>query len=404
MEEHIINLVRNFLQNVAGITVHCSNYIDMFVVLLVIAVLAILLDLLIQRGIMPLIYHFVQYTDTKWDDMLFDAKVIMYFSKLLPLALVQVLLPLAFPEGSLVLFWLEKIFSIIFVLVVVKLICAACDVTEDFLEENSSLEGKPYNLGFQVVKILVFLAGLIFIVSIFIDKSPAVLLTGLGASAAVLTLVFKDTIVGFVSGVQLSANDMLRVGDWVQLPSHNVNGYVVEIKLHTVKVQNFDMSVVTIPPANLISSTFTNWRNMQEKGARRICRSVCLDISSIKFCDAELLNRLRAFELLSPMLDSISKNGGKMPDGSRPTNVGLLRAYLLAFIEAFPLSCIDHSDKFFHMVRQLEPTPHGLPLEVYFFVKEVRWTEFERVQSDVFDQIFAAIPQFDLKVFQDIHN
>lgn len=394
----------NYLQESFSLSADVASVVSSTIILAVIIAFGILVDLVIQLVIMPIVARIVRKTETKLDDMLLDGKVIAHFSKLLPVYLVKLYLPAAFVQGAVVMDWLSKICVLYLIVVFGQMLFAFYTVAEDVLDEDGDDNGRPYNIIFQVLRIITFLVCAILIFSYFADKSPASILTGLGASAVVMSLILKDTIVGLVSSIQLSGNDMLRIGDWISVPAQNINGYVVEVKLHTVKIQNFDMSVVTIPPSNLLNNTFINWRNMQQGGARRICRSVNIDISSVDFCSQQMLQDLRSFDLLVPVLDAIEKNDGKMPDGTKPTNIGLLRAYLVAFIENFPLSFIDPEKKYFYMVRQLEPTPHGLPLELYFFVKEVRWTHFEKVQSDVFDQVFAAIPQFGLRVFQDIHN
>ncbi|MEE1541649.1 MAG: mechanosensitive ion channel, partial [Paludibacteraceae bacterium] len=239
--------------------------------------------------------------------------------------------------------------------------------------------------------------------------SPTTLFAGLGASAAVLMLVFKDTIVGFVSGILLSSNKMLRVGDWITCKKHNVNGVVIEISLNTVKIRNFDNTIITMPPYSLVSDSFQNWRNMQDNGARRIMRSINIDMHSVKFCTKEMIEKYRKISLIKDYIDSQEKqfyeynlqNGiddSVLVNGMRLTNIGVFRAYLQRYIENQPT--IDKNQ--IYMIRQMEPTENGLPIQIYFFTTKFQWVAYEGVMADVFDHIIAVIPEFDLNVFQNL--
>jgi miniconductance mechanosensitive channel len=222
-------------------------------------------------------------------------------------------------------------------------------------------------------------------------------------------LVFKDTIVGFVSGILLSSNKMLRVGDWITCKKHNVNGVVIEISLNTVKIRNFDNTIITMPPYSLVSDSFQNWRNMQDNGARRIMRSINIDMHSVKFCTKEMIEKYRKISLIKDYIDSQEKqfyeynlqNGiddSVMVNGMRLTNIGVFRAYLQRYIENQPT--IDKNQ--IYMIRQMEPTENGLPIQIYFFTTKFQWVAYEGVMADVFDHIIAVIPEFDLNVFQNL--
>ena len=226
------------------------------------------------------------------------------------------------------------------------------------------------------------------IVSVLINKSPATLLAGLGASAAILMLIFKDTILGFVAGIQLSANNMLRIGDWVQLPDGSANGIVLEITLNTVKIQNWDNTISTVPPYTLVSTTFKNWRGMQESGGRRVDKSIKLDMTTLQFCTQEMMNRIRK-EI--PLLQDI-----RPVDGTMPTNVQLYRLYIERYLRSHPIvnTSLDL------IISQKEPTEFGLPIEVYFFLSDKVWNEFEQIQSDIFDHLLVMVKEFDLKLYQ----
>lgn len=266
---------------------------------------------------------------------------------------------------------------------------------------------RPIKGYIQVGKIVLYAAAAILVIATLLDRSPLLLISGLGAMAAVLLLVFKDTILSLVASVQLTSNDMIRVGDWIEMPQLNANGDVIDLALHTVKVQNFDKTITTIPTWRLINESFVNWRGMQESGGRRIMRSLLLDQTNIRFLEAEEVEALRRFVLLDHYLDtkareisewnaSLLRAGRDQVNTRRQTNVGTFRAYMQAYLKAHPGIAHDKT----LMVRQRDPTPEGLPLEVYCFANTVVWEEYEGIQSDIFDHFLAILPEFDLRLFQ----
>lgn len=240
----------------------------------------------------------------------------------------------------------------------------------------------------QIFQVLVFFVGGIIIISVLINKSPNTLFAGLGASAAVLMLVFKDSILGFVSGVQLSANDMLRIGDWIQLPDGSANGVVLEITLNTVKIQNFDNTISTIPPYTLVNTTFKNWRGMQESEGRRVDKRIKLDMNTLKSCTDEEITRIRQ---QIPLMSDWSFSGKELP-----TNVQLYRVYIERYLRSHPIVNTNLD----LIISQKEPTEFGLPIEVYFFLTDKVWSEFEQIQSDIFDHLLVMVKEFGLKLYQ----
>ena len=240
----------------------------------------------------------------------------------------------------------------------------------------------------QIFQVILFFVGGIIIVSVLINKSPNTLFAGLGASAAILMLVFKDTILGFVAGVQLSANDMLRIGDWIQLPDGSANGIVQEITLNTVKIQNWDNTISTVPPYTLVNTTFKNWRGMQESGGRQVDKTIKLDMDTIRFCTDEMLTRIRQDV---PLLKDFY-----FSDKNPPTNVQLFRMYIERYLTQHPVvnTTLDL------IITQKEPTQFGLPIEVYFFLSDKVWKEFEQIQSDIFDHLLAMVHVFELRLYQ----
>ena len=258
------------------------------------------------------------------------------------------------------------------------------------------------------MKILLYFLATILIISIFLSKSPMYLISGIGALAAVLMLVFRDAILGFVAGIQLAANKMVAQGDWIEMPNYGADGDVLEVALTTVKVQNWDKTITTIPTYALISGSFKNWRGMQESGGRRIKRSVNIDMSSIRFCSEEMLERFERIQYISEYIES-KKNELKqfneaaevdyasLANGRRMTNVGTFRAYVIAYLKGLPVISQDMT----FLVRQLQPTENGLPMEIYVFSKDQVWANYEAIQADIFDHILAVVPEFDLRVYQN---
>lgn len=240
----------------------------------------------------------------------------------------------------------------------------------------------------QIFQVLVFFVGGIIIISVLINKSPNALFTGLGASAAVLMLVFKDSILGFVSGVQLSANDMIRIGDWIQLPDGSANGIVLEISLNTVKIQNLDNTISTIPPYTLVNTTFKNWRGMQESEGRRVDKRIKLDMNTLKFCTDEEINRIRQ---QIPLMSDWSFSGKELP-----TNVQLYRVYIERYLRSHPIV----NANLYLIIAQKEPTEYGLPIRIFFFLTDKVWNEFEQIQSDIFDHLLVMVEEFELKLYQ----
>ena len=278
----------------------------------------------------------------------------------------------------------------------------------ELYERRPQSRNRPIKGYLQVVKIVVLCGAAIILISLLINESPLLLLSGLGAITAVLLLVFKDTILSLVASVQLTTNDMLRVGDWIEMPGMNADGDVIDISLHTVKVQNFDKTITTIPTHRLVSDSFRNWRGMSESGGRRIKRSLLIDQNSVRFLSDDEVVYLKKFNLLKDYLASASEELAKWNEtelakddapvnARRLTNIGTLRAYIAAYIKWHP----QISENFTLLVRQLPPGPQGLPIEIYCFTDTTDWNTYERIQSDIFDHLIAIVPEFRLSLFQE---
>ena len=294
------------------------------------------------------------------------------------------------------------------VLSVAMAISGALDYANELYARRPEARSRPIKGYIQVVKIAMYCGAAILMIAVLIEQSPLLLLSGLGAMAAVLLLVFKDTILSLVASVQLTSNDMLRVGDWIEMPSMDADGDVIDIALHTVKVQNFDKTITTIPTHKLIADSYRNWRGMSDSGGRRIKRALVLDQNSVRFLDEDEVAGLKRFRLLETYLarkqDEIAEwNRHELASDSdainarRITNIGTLRAYVIAYLQSHPRIA---DEGFTLMVRQLPPSPQGLPLEIYCFANTIDWAEYEAIQADIFDHMLAILPEFGLRVFQ----
>ena len=390
-----------------GIDPKVADRFDETIIALLMIAIAIGLNYLCQA---ILIGGMKQYTRRKphlWNTLLMKRKVFHNLIHTIPAILVYALLPMAFMRGKELLVISQKACAIYIIFSLLLAINGILLMIMDIYDGKETMKNRPMKGFIQVLQVLLFFIGGIVIISILVNKSPASLFAGLGASAAILMLVFKDSIMGFVSGVQLSANDMLKVGDWIEMPKYGANGTVIEVTLNTVKVRNWDNTITTIPPYLLVSDSFQNWRGMRESGGRRVKRSINIDMTSVRFCTPEMLAKYRKIQLLKDYVEQTEEviekynveNGidnSILVNGRRQTNLGVFRAYLTAYLKSLP----DVNQELTCMVRQLQPTDRGIPIELYFFCALKDWVPYEGVQADVFDHVLAIIPEFDLQVFQ----
>ena len=371
-----------------GVDPKIANTFDEMIIAALLVILAIGLDYLCQAIFVGSMKKLAQHTHYQWDSLLLKRKVVHHLVHTIPGILVYALLPLAFIRGKGLLLLSQKICAVYIVFALLLAINGFILVFLDMYNMRQVNKNRPIKGFMQVLQVLLFFIGGIVIIAIFIGKSPASLFAGLGASAAILMLVFKDTILGFVAGIQLSANDMLRPGDWITVPGSNANGIVQEITLNTVKIQNFDNTISTIPPYTLVSASFQNWRGMVESGGRRVMKSIFLDLNTIKFCTPDMLNTFRK-EI--PLLADY-----KPDEGVTPTNSQMFRVYVEKYLTSLPVVNTDLD----LIISQLQSTEYGVPIQIYFFSRNKIWKEYERIQSDIFDHFFAMVPKFELKVYQ----
>lgn len=353
---------------------------------LFLALVAFIAYIIAHKIVIVAVRRIVSHTSVKWDDVLFNNRLLTSACHLVPPIIVYMLMPWVLKDYEPIMMVAQKVLLIYIVVVSVRVANVFFSSIYLASHYSDSLKGHSLKGLTQMLKILSICVGLIIIVSLLIDKNPVYILSGLGASAAVLMLVFKDTIVGLVAGVQLSANDMLRPGDWIEAPKHGVNGIVEDVSLTTVKVRNWDMTIVTVPPYSLVSDSFQNWRGMHDRGGRRVKRAINIDLNTVRFMNDDELNAM--------------KNEKWMENYASPSqpvvNLHLFRYYVEQYIANHPN--VNH--EMMSMVRQLQSTNYGVPIELYFFTITTQWVEYEGIQAEVFDHMFAVAPRFGLRVFQ----
>lgn len=391
-----------------GMSQQLADTLDQFIALIIVLIIAYTGDSICKHIILKNVARLVKKTKARWDDIIFDNKVTTRMSRMVAPIIIYTMAPYVFADSSsATVDFLLRLCLIYIIFSFVFFVHTLLNALYNYYSCLERFRDRPLKGLLQIVLVILWFVSTIIMVSVLIDKSPLSLLAGLGASAAVLMLVFKDSIMGFVSGVQLSANNMLKVGDWITMPKFGADGPVIEVTLNTVKVQNFDKTIITIPPYLLVSDSFQNWRGMKEAGGRRIKRSICIDMTSVTFCTPEMLERYRHIRLLKDYIEQTEEavtsynaahgiDNSILVNGRRQTNLGVFRAYLTAYLRSLPTVRQDLT----LMVRQLQPTDRGLPLELYFFSNNTDWNVYEGIQADVFDHVLAIIPEFGLRVFQ----
>lgn len=376
----------------------------------IVAMIAVIADFITKKVFLKVVRRIAKRTSTQWDDIILEKNVFNRIAHLVPAFIAYYLLGFVFADERFasVLTLLKSAIGVYMVIMVLLAIDAFINSVLHIYNTLEISKNRPISGYIQVVKIIVYFVAIILIISIVFKQSPMTLLKGLGAMAAILILVFKDTILGFVASIQLSANEMLRIGDWISMPSHGADGTVLQITLNTVKVQNWDKTISTIPTYALVSESYNNWRGMEESGGRRIKRSITLDMKSVKFCTPEMLDRFKQIRFLKEYIENKQKeieqynkdnNIGEeiVVNGRRMTNIGTFRKYLEEYLKHHPKI---HKEMTF-LVRQLQPNEKGIGIEIYVFSSDKAWANYEAIQADIFDHVLAIIPEFELRVFQN---
>lgn len=386
MEVYFIDIATTLLRE-AGVAGDMLHLLSTCMVVACALFVAWLLFWLLTHYLIPVVEKFTNFTSAKWDDILLNPRLLRVVAELLVVILMQATLPPA-------LVYYEAVRGIVSVACRVLLVAVAVHLVNRFilalynlLEANSSGRVTSLKGIRQMLQVISVSVGVIIVISILAEKNPLTVITGLGAAATVLMLVFKDSIMGVVAGVQLTLNDMLRPGDWITVPARNVNGTVLEVGLTTVWVQNFDMTIVTVPPYSLVTESFQNWRGMSDSKGRRINRSVTIDVNSVTFCTPEQIEEFRK----EPW-------GYGLDAGGPYVNLTLYRRYLEHYISQLPQ--LKTGDDMLYMVRELQPTPHGIPLDLYLFTSLTSWKPYEHFQAEIMDHVIASVQRFGLRIYQ----
>jgi len=391
-----------------GVGETAAMYLKLVILLVILYVFSYVTNLIVKKILIRSILSAIKKTKSVWADALVENKVIISLSHIAPAIVIYLTTPYIFEDFSgaspYILRLVNAYISTIFIIVIINFL----NTLKYYFENTKIFKDNPLDSYFQLVKIAIYIIGGIIILSFLLNKSPLYFFSALGAMTVVLLLIFKDTLMGFVASIQLSANNMIQIGDWVSMPKYRADGDVVEMNLTTIKIQNWDKTITTIPPYAFISESFKNWRGMSDSGGRRIKRSLNVKISSIKFCTQEMLERFKKFQLIKDYIeeksDKIEKYNKEnkidksyLINGRHLTNIGIFRVYVEAYVKNNP----DINLNMTCMVRQLLPTEKGLPIEIYTFSNRQEWVIYEGIMSDMFDHLIAAVPEFELEVFQN---
>ncbi len=391
-----------------GISEQLAIPITYGLITLLVVLVAILITWLVRRSLIRFIIHIIENNRLHWDNALIDNNFFKRLSWFIPVLIFYLVQDNLLPPDSQWVEFLRRAILCGFIVVGVSSCNALLQSINDIYRTIHGGTGKTIRGYVDAVKLLVFLLGIIFLVSVLTEKSPWKLLSVMGGLTAVTMLVFRDSILGFIASIQLTGTDMIRVGDWIEMESHGADGDVIEISIHSVRVRNWDKTITTIPTYSLISKSFKNWRGMSDSGGRRIKRSIYLDMTSIRFLTGEDLAKLAEIDIISEYISTKQKeiekynsehevNSSVQINGRSQTNAGVFRAYILAYLRQNPK--IHKSMTF--LVRQLAPGSDGLPIQIYVFSNDQVWARYEAIQADIFDHLIAALPQFDLRIFQE---
>ncbi|MHA7967519.1 mechanosensitive ion channel family protein [Paenibacillus sp. CAU 1782] len=395
--------IQNWIEDL-GVKSSLAGHLADAIIFIGILLLCVIANFITKKVVLKVITHLVHRNRYKWDNYLLDRKVFHKLSHVVP-ALIISYTSYLFPDYQSLIIKGVTLYMIVVVLLVIN---AFLNAVNDIYITFEISKARPIRGYIQVIKIFIYIIGGILLIANLIGQSPVILLSGIGALSAVIMLIFKDSILGLVAGVQLTSNDMVRVGDWIEMPKYGADGDIIDISLNTVKVQNWDKTITTVPTYALISDSFKNWRGMQASGGRRIKRSVYIDTSSISICSPEMILKFKQIHYLKDYMEQkeaeIEKYNTENQidrinrvNGRALTNIGVFRAYIQRYLEQHPkihqgMTC---------MVRQLQPQETGLPIEIYAFTNDIAWTVYEGAQSDIFDHIIAVAPEFGLRIFQN---
>ncbi len=404
--DYLENWIETLLVN-SGISEETAVYLRLFILLLALCIVAGLAFWVTKKTIVNYIYRLVRKSPITWDDVLADRQVFNNVAHFVPALIVRVSAPAIFQDFGSVLPVVVKLTDVYLLVVGTSILSAFLKVGEFGLSKSEAFKDKPLSSYGQLIRLILYIASGILILSVLLGKSPIYFLSAFGAMTAILMLIFKDTILGLVASVQISSNEMVRVGDWVEMPKFNADGDVLAINLNTVKVQNWDKTITTIPTYYFITDSFKNWRGMVESGGRRIKRAVYVNSQTVRFIDPETREKYKKYTLLTSYLTNRQLqieaynqtnhiDTSELINGRRMTNLGIFRKYMEFYLRSHPNI---HQDRTI-MVRQLAIEDRGIPIEIYCFTKSTKWVEYEEIQADIFDHLLAGITYFGLEIFQ----
>jgi len=391
-----------------GISDTLAFYLARGMAIVGVLLLSFVANYVAKHYIVSALTYVIAKSKSRWDDAVLRQKTLNRLAHLAPAIVIYDLTPVALEGLNPAIAIIQAALQIYMIIITVLVLDSLLNTIEEIYQNFRASKEIPIKGFIQVLKLALYFMAIIFVISIIMNKTPIYFFSGLGALAAVMMLVFRDSILGFVAGIQLAANRMVSVGDWIEMPKYGADGDVLEVALTTVKVQNWDKTITTIPTYALISESFKNWRGMSESGGRRIKRPVSIDMSSIKFCDEEMLERFGKIQYISEYIES-KKNelkefnlatkvdNASLVNGRRMTNIGTFRAYVKAYLQNHPMINQDMT----FLIRQLPPSEYGLPIEIYVFSKDKVWANYEAIQADIFDHVLAVVPEFDLRVYQN---
>ncbi|UCD65631.1 MAG: mechanosensitive ion channel family protein [Deltaproteobacteria bacterium] len=399
--------ISNFLTQ-QGIAQQFADLIGLAATIIILLFIAYISYWLTKHFMVRLVEIVFQRSKNTWDDALVKHGFVRRLSFLMPIIVIYMSADLMLPDQAMAPELFKRLAMVFFVFAGVWMLDSILLATREIYSKSEMAVHRPIRGYLDAIKIIAYVMAGIFIVSILTDQSPWGILSILGGFTVVLMLVFKDTILGFVASIQLSGHDMVRVGDWIEMPKYGADGDVIDVTIHTVKVRNWDKTITTIPTYSLVSDAFKNWRGMSESGGRRIKRSIHIDMSSIKFCSDDLLNKFKKFDLIKDYIiqkqeeitdynKEQTTDTEQLINGRRQTNIGVFRAYIVAYLKNH--SKIHQGMTF--LVRHLDPTQNGLPVQIYVFSNDQVWANYEAIQADIFDHLLAAVPEFELRVFQN---
>lgn len=380
-------------------------YLSYGIIVLIILLVCFLTNFILKKVVLKIMTRIIKSNKFIWDDIFLERRVIQRMFHAVPGIIIYISAPLF--EGA--AFVIARLAAVYILISTIFILNALLDAINDIYRTKPISKVRPIKGLLQVIKIILYIIIAIAIIAALMGENPLILLSGIGALAAVFSFVFKDSILGFIAGIQLTSNDMLRIGDWIEMAKYGADGDVIDITLNTVKVQNFDKSIVTIPAYALISDSFKNWRGMVEFGGRRIKRSIYIDVNSIAFCTPEMLEKFKKIEYLKDYINTTEKELNEynnsnnithtelLINGRHMTNIGTFRAYIRNYLNQLP----SLNREMVQMVRQLTPGENGLPIEICVFTTNTDWEHFEGIQADIFDHIFSVAEEFGLRIFQN---